>query len=565
MNPYNLNFSGLSLLFILWISFSFHSSAQKPGSGGALEFNGGNDYVDLGTNYQNLSFPISISAWVRLDNGNGRLPIFKSSLATAASGYTGVNLHLLNPTHLSISFGDGGGSFGSGGRRSKAYTFSQPVTGQWMHVVGIINSALDMRLYVNGIDVGGSYSGFGGTFNTGTGPASINRVSGIINGSYTKVYGEGKIDELSIWNKALTQTEIRDIMCKKLIGNEANLLGYYRFDSIQGSTLINSFDNTNNGVLMNSPDRIVSGAPIGNQSVYSYSGSSPTTDIHLITQNGDSISVHNYASLDGVQLYLVDTLPNYTDSLNPIPDYTQYFGVFPINSSAFTNYDLDYYYNNTIANLAKNNLTLKARKANNDSIWLPTGVIAQPNQISLVQNNGPFEWFPSFQIKDTCLTKDFSNLNLGSDTIIFDYQSIVLDAGSGFSNYQWNTSDSIQVISLDTTKLQIGSNLITVFVTDSFGCSTTDSIRITVQSTIGLLGLVSNPNFSLYPNPTSGEFFITSEQDGLLKIIDLSGRLAYQTNTRKGLNNIHLALTKGLYIVQIYSESRVFETKLIVH
>jgi hypothetical protein len=48
-------------------------------------------------------------------------------------------------------------------------------------------------------------------------------------GGFNFVYG-GKIDEVSVWNKALSQTEIQDMMANELTGNEANLQMYYKFN-----------------------------------------------------------------------------------------------------------------------------------------------------------------------------------------------------------------------------------------------------------------------------------------------------------------------------------------------
>ena len=60
---------------------------------------------------------------------------------------------------------------------------------------------------------------------------------------------QGQIDEVRAWNIALTQTQIRDYMCKKLIGNETGLVGYWRFDETTGNTAFDSQTNVapNNG------------------------------------------------------------------------------------------------------------------------------------------------------------------------------------------------------------------------------------------------------------------------------------------------------------------------------
>ena len=61
----------------------------------------------------------------------------------------------------------------------------------------------------------------------------------------------GRIDEVSVWNKALSQTEIQDMMANELTGSEPNLQLYYKFN--QG---VPGADNTGISALLtevNSP------------------------------------------------------------------------------------------------------------------------------------------------------------------------------------------------------------------------------------------------------------------------------------------------------------------------
>ena len=59
----------------------------------------------------------------------------------------------------------------------------------------------------------------------------------------------GELDELRFWNKVLTQSEIRQNMCKKLTGTETGLIGYWRFDDCGCLTLTDASGNGNNGTL----------------------------------------------------------------------------------------------------------------------------------------------------------------------------------------------------------------------------------------------------------------------------------------------------------------------------
>jgi len=93
----------------------------------------------------------------------------------------------------------------------------------WQHWAWIYDGT-KVRLYVNGIQKGsktasGTFQGTDVTFAIGKS----------ILGEYNFIYGGG-VDEVSVWNKALTQTEIQDIMANELTGTEANLQLYYKFN-----------------------------------------------------------------------------------------------------------------------------------------------------------------------------------------------------------------------------------------------------------------------------------------------------------------------------------------------
>lgn len=64
-------------------------------------------------------------------------------------------------------------------------------------------------------------------------------------------------------------------------------------------------------------------------------------------------------------------------------------------------------------------------------------------------------------------------VNLGSDTLLCGSGSIILDAGNPGSKYLWNTGDSTQTITISV------SDTIYVEVTDSTGCTGTDTIVVT--------------------------------------------------------------------------------------
>ena len=59
----------------------------------------------------------------------------------------------------------------------------------------------------------------------------------------------GYIDEVSIWNSALTQEQIQSYMSTPPTGNEEGLVGYWDFNEGTGSTLTDQTSNGNDGVI----------------------------------------------------------------------------------------------------------------------------------------------------------------------------------------------------------------------------------------------------------------------------------------------------------------------------
>ncbi len=98
--------------------------------------------------------------------------------------------------------------------------------GVWQHVAWIYTGTA-IELYIDGqLIVSNSASG---TFET------LDRSFGIgksIQPGFNFVFG-GRIDEVSVWSKGLTQSEIQDMMANELVGDEANLELYYKMN--QGS------------------------------------------------------------------------------------------------------------------------------------------------------------------------------------------------------------------------------------------------------------------------------------------------------------------------------------------
>ncbi len=93
----------------------------------------------------------------------------------------------------------------------------------WQHFAWVYDGS-SVILYVNGTLIGSSSAS--GQFSSSDVPFGIGKS---LLGGFNFVYG-GRIDEVSVWNKGLSQTEIQDMMNDELTGTEPNLQMYYKFN-----------------------------------------------------------------------------------------------------------------------------------------------------------------------------------------------------------------------------------------------------------------------------------------------------------------------------------------------
>lgn len=177
-----------------------YTSDNMGNASQALQFNGTSSYVNYyteGTKFQH-SLPVTVAMWVKFDNVTGNFPVFVSSDISTA--YSGFWLQLTNGK-ISINVGDGVNK-GTGNRYSKTAA-TTIVAGTWYHVAGVINSATNLDIYINGVkDVAATTSGTGTTMGWSNSQARIG-YSVLINS-----FMQGAVDNLMVWGRALSANEI---------------------------------------------------------------------------------------------------------------------------------------------------------------------------------------------------------------------------------------------------------------------------------------------------------------------------------------------------------------------
>ena len=160
--------------------------------GGALEFDGTGDYVDCG-NTPSISptAELSVMAWIKVN------PWTKTWEAILAKGD--------NSYRLSRSGSGNATHFGCGGTSGNYFDGSTVVTdNQWHHVCGVYDGA-SQTIYIDGVQDTRIPS-------TGNVTASTNRLFIGENSGATGRHITGLIDDVRLYNRALTVDEIKQIM-----------------------------------------------------------------------------------------------------------------------------------------------------------------------------------------------------------------------------------------------------------------------------------------------------------------------------------------------------------------
>ena len=227
-------FSSKKLFFVFLILILSSLSIQlKAQAGNALDFDGTNDYVL--TSGVVLGTTFTQEMWV-----------YPTDAALSYKSILGTNAADNFPRHPSvyqygkkIHFG-----FGNGSVWYSDVTDKDVLTINSWNQIAVTFNGTDYLIYVNGSLVYSSACASGKTPNTAT-------LQEQIGSSFNNSFFKGQIDEVRIWNDVRTKQEIRENMCRSLVGDEAGLVRYYCMNELSGTNLPDLTSNHINGTLTN--------------------------------------------------------------------------------------------------------------------------------------------------------------------------------------------------------------------------------------------------------------------------------------------------------------------------
>lgn len=543
-------------------------SYNNPGSGNAIYFNGTQDNYALLPSLLNGTNIFTTDFWVKTTDNNSNPTFWQNPMLvgnvspSSPDGDFGITLN-----NGQIGVWSGICSCGD-----QVLQTTKTINDNTWHHVAAVSDGTSLVLYVDGMLLPGSIGTAGGTLQTAERPWTIGRGNSCCsNGSPANA----TIDEFRVWNVALTQSQIRDRMCRKIDNSDvlnSNLLACYHFNETMGTTVVDS-KNTNHAIL-NLGARVTSGAPVGNASAHDYINTVKTTTISHAS--GESLTVTSSSgNPDGIQVYRVDEQPNTLNGTTSIGTMNKYFGVFQAGGTS-PQYSAVYNYTgNPDVNAGNENLlALFKRNDNSVSNWTNGAAILDmtANTLTLTgqsteyilgrssllplhllsfsatrqSENVLLQWQTSGEINASHFEIERSN-----DGLVFKTIGIVNAANnSGLHNYNFTDNTPVQ-----------GINYYRLKQVDRDGRYTYSPVAKVVFENDGAA-------FTVFPNPAGNTITIQyagDQKNVQLAIFDLAGRqvMCKELNHQAIWQADVSGLAKGTYTIKVNEGTKQSFVKLI--
>jgi Concanavalin A-like lectin/glucanases superfamily/Secretion system C-terminal sorting domain len=525
---------------------------QKPGSGNAISFDGVNDNISVTTTGYTGIQTYTVECWIKSNSANPTVHIWESnslsapSLEGEASGGLGLRFYVGGSTSINTGVLN---------------------IGEWYHLACVYDKANTLQsLYVNGVL-------------KGTNTVNVSDAIGANIGFGERLFGtpnnrffNGELDDIRIWNTALTQSQIRDRMCRKITSSDAlypNLVAYYNFDESTGTTAFDGTANNNNGTLTNNPTRVTSGAAIGNASSHDYVNTTKTTN--LTHASGESFTVTSSAgNPDGIHVYRVDEKPNSLTGTSGVGANDKYFGVFQVNG-ATPEYTAVYNYNGNPNVNAGNESQLRLNKRSDNAATSWTTMVALPDE-------------PNNTITVTGESTEYILGTLGTP-LPLNLISFSASKQNNDALLQWKTANEVGVRQFEVQRSNDGQNFATIGTIAAGGSqySLTDvnifssrtvafyrlksmdaDTRFTYSNIIKLSKQASTA-VTVYPNPVSDVLTISGlKQNGTITLFNQEGKLLQQQTISAQTMTMDMSqYARGMYLLQYKTAEEVVNQKII--
>jgi len=531
----------------------------QPGSGKAISFDGVNDVIQV-PNVANDDFTYEL--WIKTSQvgANAGSQAFAGTgilSGDVGSATTGDFIPMALNGNL-ISFGTGD--------PDQTITAATPINdNKWHHVaVTRDKNTLIKKIYIDGVE---SASGSCSSLSYNLNPFIYIGADFVDN-----VFFEGQLDEIRVWNIPLTQSQIRDRMCRKITNSDAlfaNLVAYYNHDETVGIITYDRTGNTNDGSFINNPTRVTSGAAIGDASNHDYVNSTKTASI--AHPSGESYTVTSTSgNPDGIHVYRVDEKPNTLAGAVGVGGNNKYFGVFQVNGTspvytAVYNYDG----NPFVGTLNEAQVRLQKRNDNATMVWSPLSNTPDVVANTITVTGESTEYILGKQGDPLPLKLiSFTGTKQNSNALLQWTTSNEVN----LSHFEIQRSDNGQVFTTIGT-LRAGGNTysfpdINVFVSKAnvfYRLKSVDTDGQFTYTNIIKLSQQLSGSLTIYPNPVKDVLSISGlKQNGSILLYGMDGKLLKQLNVSAQVMTIDMRVyAKGIYLLHYTAEGETRTQQII--
>lgn len=204
-----------------------------------------------------------------------------------------------------------------------------------------------------------------------------------------------------------------------------------------------------------------------------------------------------------------------------------------------------YTWNNGVSTSTVNNLEITPTSAMHYTLVGASGSCSDTAEVTITVNP-----LPSVSLSSSSLqicTNESANLTV-----------------SGALTYVWGHSSST------STLLSVSPSVSTVYSvtgTDANGCENTATLTLLVDPCLGISTHSGNAwLYTLYPNPSVGEFFVETSAGGVnMKLVNSLGQVISEQELKEGKNQVTIEQAKGIYFVQLKNGNTTKTIKVVKH
>lgn len=208
--------------------------SDPPSLRGGMEFNGIDQSVVIAHDPALNSFPLTASCWLKTTHTAHFSSLFSKYISGQGNGWS---VHLMEGRIRAMYFRDWSSSVWGGDAPMDHLNGGFVADGEWHHVAFVLDGD-GGRLFVDGV----FKDSFPWRGLAGPASSSVKLAIGcapLLEDGTGVAHYRGRMDEVRIWSRAMSDLEVRNSMFGSLTGNEAGLVAHYDFNQNGGTTLTN--------------------------------------------------------------------------------------------------------------------------------------------------------------------------------------------------------------------------------------------------------------------------------------------------------------------------------------